>query len=119
MKTFRADVVVVGGGPTGLFLACELALAGIRVAVLERRTQVVGQPRALGLSCRTVEVFHLRGIGQRFLDRSVGLPISFFGSLQTPLDLSSLDTVYPMTLLIPQDVTESLLAARAEELGVD
>jgi 2-polyprenyl-6-methoxyphenol hydroxylase-like FAD-dependent oxidoreductase len=118
-KTETADVVIVGGGPTGLFLASELGLVGVRATVLERRTDIVGQPRALGLSCRTLEVLELRGLGPRFLARSVALPVGFFGSLTTPLDLTPLDTTYPMTLMIPQTVTEALLEARAQELGAD
>ena len=63
-------VVIAGGGPTGLMLAGELALAGIDVAVVERRTsQEVDGSRAGGLHSRTIEVLDQRGIAERFLSR--------------------------------------------------
>src|ERR671911_296995 len=58
-------VVIAGGGPTGLMLAGELALAGIDVAVVERRTyQEVDGSRAGGLHSRTIEVLDQRGIAE-------------------------------------------------------
>jgi 2-polyprenyl-6-methoxyphenol hydroxylase-like FAD-dependent oxidoreductase len=60
------DVLVVGGGPTGLWLARELALAPIRVAVLERLSEPTGLSKALGLQSRTMEMFEHRGILKRF-----------------------------------------------------
>jgi 2-polyprenyl-6-methoxyphenol hydroxylase-like FAD-dependent oxidoreductase len=60
------DVAIVGGGSVGLWLACELALAKVEVAVLERRTERVTQSRALSIHGRTVEVFSLRGLADRF-----------------------------------------------------
>ena len=69
------DVVVVGGGPVGLWLACELALAKVKVVVLERRAERVTQSRALGIHGRTIEVFALRGLADRFLSHGRRLPI--------------------------------------------
>lgn len=61
-------VVIAGGGPTGLMLAGELALAGVDVAIVERRTnQELAGSRAGGLSSRSIEVFDQRGIADRFL----------------------------------------------------
>lgn len=65
------DVVIVGGGPVGLWLACELALAKVRVVVLERRMERVIQSRALAIHGRTLEVFALRGLADRFLTVAV------------------------------------------------
>src|SRR6266508_3114591 len=61
-------VVIAGGGPTGMMLAGELALAGVDVAIVERRTSqdLVGS-RAGGLLARTIEVLDQRGIAERFL----------------------------------------------------
>ena len=70
------DVVVIGGGPVGLWLACELALAKVKVLVLERRAERLTQSRALTIHGRTLEVFALRGIAERFL--SQGRPIPGF-----------------------------------------
>lgn len=113
------DVVVIGGGPVGLWLACELALARVKVLVLERRTQRVTQSRALTIHGRTLEVFALRGISERFL--SQGRPIAgfHFGGLDTLLDFSTLDSRFPFTLFLPQATTERLIEERALELGVD
>ena len=61
-------VVIAGAGPTGLMLAGELALAGIDVAIVERRPdQDLAGSRAGGLHARTIEVLDQRGIADRFL----------------------------------------------------
>ena len=67
-KTTEHAVVIAGGGPTGLMLAGELALAGVDVAIVERRpNQDVAGSRAGGLHARTIEIFDQRGIADRFL----------------------------------------------------
>jgi 2-polyprenyl-6-methoxyphenol hydroxylase-like FAD-dependent oxidoreductase len=113
------DVVIVGGGPVGLWLACELALAKVKVVVLERRIERITQSRALTVHGRTLEVFALRGIADRFL--SQGRPIAgfHFGGLDTLLDFSAMDSRFPFTLFLPQATTEGLIEERALELGVD
>jgi 2-polyprenyl-6-methoxyphenol hydroxylase-like FAD-dependent oxidoreductase len=78
------DVVVVGGGPVGLWLASELALAKVKVVVLERRTERVAQSRALAIHGRTLEVFALRGLAERFLACGRRIPTGHFGALDTP-----------------------------------
>ena len=113
------DVVVVGGGPVGLWLACELALAKVKVLVLERRTERVTQSRALTIHSRTLEVFALRGIAERFLSQGRPNPVFFFGGLDTLLDFSTLESRFPFTLFLPQATTERLIEERALELGVD
>src|SRR5712664_3239360 len=113
------DVVIIGGGPVGLWLACELALAKVKVLVLERRTERVTQSRALTLHGRTLEVFALRGIAERFLSQGRPNPGFFFGGLDTLLDFSTLDSRFPFTLFLPQATTERLIEERALELGVD
>lgn len=113
------DAVVVGGGPVGLWVACELALAQLKVAVLERRTERVTQSRALTIHGRTLEVFALRGIVERFLSLGRPVPNFHFGALGTRIDFSTLDTRYPFALFLPQATTEGLLEDYALELGVD
>jgi 2-polyprenyl-6-methoxyphenol hydroxylase-like FAD-dependent oxidoreductase len=112
------DVVIVGGGPVGLWLACELALASVKVAVLERRTERVTQSRALAMQGRTLEIFALRGLAERFVSRGRTIPAGHFGGLATSLDLSVFETRFPFMLLLPQAETERLLEERALELGV-
>jgi 2-polyprenyl-6-methoxyphenol hydroxylase-like FAD-dependent oxidoreductase len=113
------DVVIVGGGPVGLWLACELALAQIRVVVLERRTESITQSRALAIQGRTVEVFAMRGLADRFVSRGRAIPHGHFAGLATGLDFSVFESRFPFTLLLPQAMTEMLLAERARELDLD
>jgi len=113
------DVVVVGAGPVGLWLASELALAKVNVIVFERRAELVTQSRALAIHGRTLEVFALRGLADRFLSRGRRIPTGHFGGLDTPLDFSVFDTRFPFVQLLPQATTESVLEQRVLELGVD
>ena len=113
------DVLVVGAGPVGLWVACELALANVNVAVLERRAESVTQSRALAIQGRTLEVFALRGLADRFLSRGRPIPKGHFGGLGTALDFSVFHTRFPFTLFLPQATTEALLEERALELGVE
>jgi 2-polyprenyl-6-methoxyphenol hydroxylase-like FAD-dependent oxidoreductase len=88
------QVVVVGGGPTGLMLAGELALAGVDVAVVERRpSQDLAGTRAGGLHARTIEVLDQRGIADRFLAEGQVAQVAGFAS--TRLDLSGFPTRHP------------------------
>ncbi|WP_033288887.1 FAD-dependent monooxygenase [Amycolatopsis jejuensis] len=113
------DVVISGAGPAGLLLASELALAGVRVRVLERLTARHEQSRALTLHPRSIEILDLRGIAGRFLDAGHTLPGWHFASLPTRLDFSSLETRHGYTLFLAQAQTERLLEERARELGVE
>ncbi|WP_143736802.1 FAD-dependent monooxygenase [Microbispora sp. GKU 823] len=110
------DVVIVGAGPTGLMLACELRLAGVDVLVLERLTEPTRDSRAGGLHPRSLEVLDQRGMLDPFLAEGRPLPGTRFAGL--PLDLSGLPTRYPFLLVIVQRRIERLLEARARELGV-
>ena len=111
------DVTIVGGGPTGLMLAGELALAGIEVAILERRTttDLVGT-RARGFHSRTIEIFDQRGIADRFLDEGQKAQVLSFGS--TALPVASLPSRHPYTLGLGQSHIERILLGWVEELGV-
>jgi 2-polyprenyl-6-methoxyphenol hydroxylase-like FAD-dependent oxidoreductase len=108
------DVVICGAGPTGLLLAGELALAGVRPVVLEKRLEGSVIPRANGLIGQPVRLLELRGLLGRF-PPAVRAPTFPFGDV--PMDLSLIpDTELP-GLLVPQPSLERLLAERAAELG--
>ncbi len=112
------QVLVVGAGPTGLALAGELALAGVHCTVLERRAAESNLTRAFAVHARTLELLDSRGLADELLGRGVSLR-EIQGLPGTTLDLSELDSRYPMMMIAPQSATESVLRERAERLGVD
>jgi 2-polyprenyl-6-methoxyphenol hydroxylase-like FAD-dependent oxidoreductase len=110
-------VVVAGGGPTGLMLAGELALAGVDVAIVERRaSQELPGSRAGGLHSRTIEVFDQRGIADRFLAEGQTAQVAAFAG--TPLDISDFPTRHPYGLGLWQNHIERILADWIGELPV-
>ncbi|MFG2907037.1 FAD-dependent monooxygenase [Kitasatospora sp. NPDC048286] len=111
-------VVIAGGGPVGLWLACELRLHGVDVTVLETRAEPDPHSRALTVHPRTLELFAARGLVTPFLAEGLRVPNGHFAALTTRMDFSRLDTPYPFTLVLPQVRTEELIAAHAEAVGV-
>jgi 2-polyprenyl-6-methoxyphenol hydroxylase-like FAD-dependent oxidoreductase len=110
-------VVVAGGGPTGLMLAGELALAGVDVAIVERRAgQELAGSRAGGLHSRTIEVLDQRGIADRFLAEGQMAQVAGFAG--TSLDISDFPTRHPYGLGLWQNHIERILAGWVTELRV-
>jgi 3-(3-hydroxy-phenyl)propionate hydroxylase len=109
-------VVIAGGGPTGLMLAGELALAGVDVAIVERRTSqdLVGS-RAGGLHSRTIEVLDQRGIADRFISQGQQHKVVHF---HVPLDISDFPTRHNYVLGLWQNHIERILAEWVGELAV-
>jgi 2-polyprenyl-6-methoxyphenol hydroxylase-like FAD-dependent oxidoreductase len=110
-------VVIVGGGPTGLMVAGELALASVDVAIVERRTNpgLVGA-RAGGLHARTIEVLDQRGIADRFLSEGYTAQVAAFSGI--PLSISDFPTRHNYGLALRQKHIERILAGWVEELAV-
>jgi 2-polyprenyl-6-methoxyphenol hydroxylase-like FAD-dependent oxidoreductase len=119
MSGADADVAIAGAGPTGLLLAAELAMRGVRVVVLERNVVRPAYVRAFNLNSRSLEILDRRGIVDRFLAEGPKVPFTHFAALDAPLDLSGLDTDHPYVLGIPQTRTEALLEAHALEQGAE
>src|SRR5213595_3128751 len=110
-------VVIAGGGPTGLMLAAELALAGVDVAIVERReTQELPGSRAGGLHSRTLEILDQRGIVDRFLAEGQKAQVAGFAS--TKLDISDFPTRHNYGLALWQKHIERILAGWVVELPV-
>ena len=110
-------VVIAGGGPAGLMLAGELALAGVDVAIVERRpNQDLPGSRAGGLHSRTIEIMDQRGIADRFLSEGQVVQVGQFAG--TPLDMSDFPTRHPYSLGLWQKHIERILAGWVGELPV-
>ncbi|HEV3097779.1 MAG TPA: FAD-dependent monooxygenase [Candidatus Dormibacteraeota bacterium] len=110
-------VVIAGGGPTGLMLAGELALAGVDVAIVERRAsqELIGS-RSRGLHARTIEVLDQRGIADRFLSQGQVAQVAGFAMIR--LDISDFPTRHPYGLALSQERFEQILAGWVHELSV-
>ena len=110
------EVAIVGAGPTGLALACELRLAGVSCRVLERRTDEPNLTRAFAVHARTLELLDARGLGDELVPKGIVVR-EVQPAPGATLSLATLPTRYPMVLIVAQSGTEKLLAARATELG--
>ncbi|MFI7131598.1 FAD-dependent monooxygenase [Nonomuraea sp. NPDC050153] len=116
----EADVIIVGAGPTGLMLAAELRLAGVRPLVLERRPQRRDTPKASGLGGQILELLRYRGLLERFQAACTGpVPAPRFPFGGVHLDFTQLADPPMHALPLPQQQLEQLLDERAGELGVD
>jgi 2-polyprenyl-6-methoxyphenol hydroxylase-like FAD-dependent oxidoreductase len=117
MSVSEHAVVIAGGGPTGMMLAAELALANVDVAVVERRPDhVLAGSRAGGFHSRTIEVLDQRGIADRFLTEGQVAQALMIGT--TVLDMSDFPTRHPYSLGIWQSKIERILADWVAELPV-
>jgi 2-polyprenyl-6-methoxyphenol hydroxylase-like FAD-dependent oxidoreductase len=111
------EVIIAGGGPTGLMLAAELTLAGVDVAILERRVSPqLESSRAGGLHARSIEVLDQRGVADRFLAEGKAMQVGGFAMI--PLDISDFPSRHPYGLALFQDRIEHILGEWVDELDV-
>ena len=114
----NTDVLIIGAGPTGLTLACELALAGVHCQVLERRAAAPNITKAFAVHARTLELLDARGLADDVVAR--GVPVREIAPAPGAMvDLRTLDSRFPMILIAPQSATEQVLEHRARTLGVE
>lgn len=112
------NVVIVGGGPTGLWLGAELAHAGVDVTILERRDQRDPVLKGFTIQPRTLELWASRGIVDRFLEKGKTVPNSHFALLDNRMDYGVLDTPFPYILILDQPQVETILEDYALAAGV-
>jgi 3-(3-hydroxy-phenyl)propionate hydroxylase len=117
MTMTKHAVVIAGGGPTGMMLAGELTLAGVDVAIVERRASAeLDGSRAGGLHSRTIEILDQRGIADRFLAQGRAMQVGGFAHI--PLDISDFPTRHNYGLALWQKHFERILAGWIDELAV-
>lgn len=120
METIDTDVLVVGAGPVGLSTAAELLRFGADCRVLEATVERAGGSRALTLHARTLELLHLRGLAQDFINQGGVVSEVMLAAgprHEVRLDLACLDSPFPFVLILPQAETERLLERQLTELG--
>ncbi|KIX95245.1 uncharacterized protein Z520_09162 [Fonsecaea multimorphosa CBS 102226] len=114
------DVVVVGAGPTGLWVAAELTRAKLDVVIIEAVTTRDPRSRAVGMAAGTLETFATRGVAEQFVDSGVPISSVHFGAASTRLQITEelLGTKYPYSICIPQVVTENILTEHCAAMGM-
>jgi 2-polyprenyl-6-methoxyphenol hydroxylase-like FAD-dependent oxidoreductase len=117
-NSLEADVIIVGAGAVGLWLAAELRLGDATVTVIEKRTSRSPRSRAHTLHARTLELFASRGLVGPWLDEGIEIPTTHYAMLSSRLDLTGLESDFPFVLFIPQVRTEELLEQHAIASGV-
>ena len=117
--TETTDVLIIGAGPAGLLLACELRLAAVATVVIERSPKRPDFCRGFNLNARALDLLARRGLAAGFIDEGWQLPQAAFSGLPVTLSLAGASTGHPYSLGIPQTRVEEVLEARARDLGAD
>jgi 2-polyprenyl-6-methoxyphenol hydroxylase-like FAD-dependent oxidoreductase len=115
-----ANVLIAGAGPTGLFLASELARLGVPVTVIEKGEGLSVNSKALTIHARTLEAFSTRGLAAPFVKKGLEterVRIFVGGTQRAELPLYEIDSAYAYILILPQSDTEEMLLERFQSLG--
>lgn len=114
------DVLVVGAGPTGLTMACELRRHGLTCRIIDKAPRATDKSKALAIHARTLECFHNMGIVDKVITRGIklnGIVAHAEGKELLHVGLGDLDSPYPYTISLPQSDTEKVLAEHLKQLG--
>ncbi|MBX3709703.1 MAG: FAD-dependent monooxygenase [Gammaproteobacteria bacterium] len=112
-------VLIVGAGPTGLMVACELARYGVSFRIVDKKAEPTLSSNATWIQSRTIEIFEHIGMANRFIklsNRCHAINLYFDGKSLVKIPLKYIDSKYPYILILPQSETEQLLNQRLEEL---
>ncbi len=116
----EVDLLIVGGGPSGLALAAEIKRLGVSVLIVDRLPAGANTSRACVIHAHTLEVLEPLGVSTQLLEEGVKVPIFRIRDRDRTLvtiDFAEIDSPYPFTLMNPQDRTERLLLAKFQQLG--
>jgi len=114
------DVLIIGAGPVGLFLASECARRGLRWRLVEARSTQSEHSKALAIFPRTLEIFDMAGIAAPFLEaanRVTWVAVAAHNRQLARIRFTPKETPYPFVAMVPQDVTERLLSAELRRKG--
>jgi 2-polyprenyl-6-methoxyphenol hydroxylase-like FAD-dependent oxidoreductase len=114
------DVLIVGAGPVGLFLANECARRGLRWRLIETRAAQSEHSKALAIFPRTLEIFDMAGVSRPFLEaanRTTSVAVMTHGRRLAQMRFAPEETIYPFIAMVPQDLTEKLLVEELERKG--
>ena len=119
-STIDTDVLIVGAGPVGLFLANECARRGLRWRLIETRSAQSAHSKALAIFPRTLEIFDMAGVVAPFLEaanRVTSVAVFSHGRRLAHMRFAPEESPYPFIAMVPQDVTEKLLAENLRRRG--
>lgn len=120
MKTNHTDILIVGAGPVGLFLANECARRGLDYCIVETKTTQSEHSKALAIFPRTMEIFDMAGIVDPFIEvanRVDSLKIITEGHTLTEIPFEPEETPYGFVAMVPQNITENILAQELQKKG--
>lgn len=121
MTMTQIDVLIIGAGPVGLTAANLLTKQGVSCMIVDQLTERSPYSKAFGIQPRTLEMLHLLGVSERFIDRgypAAGARIHFGHQSPATVEFGSLHTPYPYIFVLSQAETENILEAYLSEQGV-
>jgi 2-polyprenyl-6-methoxyphenol hydroxylase-like FAD-dependent oxidoreductase len=114
------DILIVGAGPVGLFLANECARRGLRWRLVEAHASQSEHSKALAIFPRTLEILDMAGLVDPFLrvaNRVASVAVVSRGRRLAQLRFAPQDSPYRFIAMVPQNVSERLLVEHLAEIG--